>query len=118
MSTSDAATSPLLPLPPGRRWARRLAPVAFLAALGVALALTFHDRTGPRQVAPAKASRPLTPAVSPAPAEPRFSHAYPPDPVVPERGKAPGHDPVPPPRATISPLHADVLIRRLERGWG
>ena len=79
-----------------------MAPVAFLAALGVAVALTLHDRSGPQHVGAAMASRLPAPAPSSNPTGPRLSHTYPPDPVVPARGKALGPDPVPPPRATIS----------------
>jgi parallel beta-helix repeat protein len=102
MSAGHAATRPMPPLPPGKRWARRLAPLAFVAAVGVAVGLTLRDRAGGGHSDVARASGPGVPITSPSPPGPRFSHTYPSDPVVPERGKVSGPDPVPPPRATVS----------------
>jgi parallel beta-helix repeat protein/putative cofactor-binding repeat protein len=93
MSARDPAPTPRVRLRPGTRWARRLAPLTFLGAVGVATALTLHHPG--RQV-------PRVTGGHPPGAVRTFSHSYPTDPFASERQRVVGPDPVAPPRTTIS----------------
>jgi parallel beta-helix repeat protein len=125
MALDGVARPPGTALPPPRRWARRLGPLAFALALVAAAVVTLHH--GPRG-ASHRTNGPT--AHRPSPSAHRFSHTYPRDPVVPERPKVSGPDPVPRRATTISKhevirsfadlraaLPRHTLVRRGRRDW-